>query len=79
MIPSEVLLSEVQTTLELQHEVARLQSQNNALRASLRRLCLWFAAFGAGFEKLSEQEAATLKAHGVSPASAGLARAEDKS
>jgi len=63
-------LEEVQTTFQLRHEVDRLQRENNELRASLRRISTWVAAFGAGFEKLSEQEAATLKKHGLSLRSA---------
>ena len=70
MIPGEGFLAEVQATLNLRHEVDRLQRENNELRTSLRRISIWVAAFGAGFEKLSEQGAATLKKHGPSLRSA---------
>lgn len=64
-------LEEVQTTLTLRADVSRLQQENNELRASLRRICVWLAAFGAGFEKLGDQEASTLKKHGLSLRGAG--------
>jgi hypothetical protein len=66
VIPGEGFLTEVQTTLQLRHEVDRLQRENNELRGSLRRISDWLAAFGAGFDKLAEQEQATLKKHGTS-------------
>jgi hypothetical protein len=50
---------------QAENEVSRLQRENNELRASLRRICGWVAAFGVGLEKLGEQEAATLQKHGL--------------
>lgn len=59
-------LQEVQTTLDLRREIDRLRRENNELRGSLRRIAGWVAAFGAGFEKLGEQEEKMLRKHGVS-------------
>jgi len=59
------MLEEVQTTLDLRHEIDRLQTENNQLRKSLNRFVAWAAAFGAGLDKLAEQEDATLKRLGA--------------